>query len=183
MVLVFCDIETTGLEWKDGHRIIEIAVLFAKLEEKKLSRIKTVTKRINPNRSISKKSEEVHGISIEALAGCPTWDSVAPSMGTLISKTDWFIAHNVDFDYGFVTHELNRVGFRSERFPKPYCTMQNARWATFDGKLPNLEELCVACGVHYDPKLAHAAEYDIEKTFNCFQVGLDYGLYQLNDLI
>jgi DNA polymerase III epsilon subunit-like protein len=54
-----------------------------------------------------------------------------------------------------------------------------ARWATFNGKSPNLGELCFALGVHYDPDSAHGAAYDVSVTAACFLEGLRRGFYTL----
>ncbi len=57
--------------------------------------------------------------------------------------------------------------------------MKNGRWATANGKNPKLGELCWALQVDYDPALAHAAEYDVQKTAECLWRGVDAGLYKL----
>jgi DNA polymerase-3 subunit epsilon len=62
------------------------------------------------------------------------------------------------------------------------CTMLNAPWATFNGKNPRLEELCFACGVDYDPALAHAAAFDVDVMMQCYWRGLKFGFYQEPEL-
>ena len=82
------------------------------------------------------------------------------------------------FDGPFIAAELNRIGVNVPDVHS-FCTMENARWACPDGKLPRLGELCFAMGVDYDPAKAHAAEYDVQVMMDCYFKGLLRGFYQL----
>lgn len=170
------DTETTGIDQTKGHRIIEVALMTYDFASRKL--VDKYVQRIDPERSIDAAAQAVHGIAYSELVGMPKWPAVAPEVSKRMSATNLAIAHNMGFDGPFIGGELLRIGM-----PVPdmsvLCTMENGRWATFDGKLPKLQELCMALGVPYDPALAHAADYDVAVTMECFWRGLDRGFYQL----
>lgn len=153
------DIETTGLSFADGHRIIEVGVINCDLDSGKM--LSHYVQRINPQRPIDPKAQEVHGISYEMLANEPPWEQVAPTFHAHLAHAQLLVAHNgAGFDIPFITHEFARVGLPMPAKPL-VDTMLEGRWATPLGKLPNLGELCFACSVPYDPSKAHGAAYDI----------------------
>jgi len=176
MIVTGVDIETTGLNQEEGHRIIEICFRHYDLASKKL--IDTFTRRINPKRSIDPKAQAVHGISLSELVTEPTWDDLDKDVAFHMAKSDLLIAHNMKFDGFFIAMELLRT--TGEVPPvDTYCTMENGRWATSLGKSPNLGELCFALDVPYDRTKAHSAEYDVDVTMSCFFRGLDMGFYTI----
>lgn len=160
------DIESTGLDWTKGHRIIEIAIIVYNLTTQ--AEMGRYVQRINPERPIDPKAQEVHGISFDDVAHCPTWDEVGPKVSKLLSRIPVAVAHNGEgFDIPFINSELARIGqpvFAGQLVD----TLLQGRWATPNGKIPNLGELCFACGVDYDPTAAHAADYDVERMMACY---------------
>ena len=178
MLIVGVDIETTGLDVHQGHRIVEIALDVHRLEAGSLQRVKTLTQRIDPLRPIEKEAYAVHHISYDMVRGKPTWEQYAPNVAKILGMTKIFVAHNASFDAPFVATELARV-----KQPVPacqaFCTMENGRFATALGKLPSLAELCAAFGIDYDETAAHAADYDIIQTMECLKLGMKKGYYKL----
>jgi len=69
------------------------------------------------------------------------------------------------------------------KMPQLSDTMTEGVWATHDGKKPSLQELCFACEVEYDPALAHAAAYDVDKMMDCFFKGLEWGYFELPEAL
>jgi DNA polymerase-3 subunit epsilon len=180
IILTIGDTETTGLEQKDGHRIIEVAFsiwAYDTVAETQRKLGNTWVQRINPMRTIDPGAEAVHKISLPMLRGCPTWDQVAPTVNKILSKTKIFIAHNAAFDAPFLALELARAGFPIPAFDV-FCTMDNGRGSTGMGKAPNLGELCFACGVEYDPDAAHSAAYDTDVLAQCYWTGIEIGLFK-----
>jgi DNA polymerase-3 subunit epsilon len=180
-IITGLDIETTGLEWDKGHRIIEVAALLYDLDTGDLKG--SFIKRVNPQRPIDPGAQAVHGITFEALSGEATFDVVAPMLSRVLQNSVAIVAHNgVGFDIPFVNSELARVGQRVCEAP---CvdTMLQARWATPLGKLPRLGELCFACGVEYDLTLAHGAEYDVKVMMDCFFMGFRKGFFSLPESV
>lgn len=171
------DIETTGLEQAEGHRIIEVALAVHDLDTG--ARVGQYVTRVNPQRGIDPKAQEVHGISFEELAHEPTWEAVAPKVHAVLARCQYMVAHNgEEFDAPFLAGELLRVGLAMPELAV-VDTMLQARWATADGSLPNLGALCFACGVPYDKSKAHAALYDVETMMACFFGQFRRGFFQL----
>jgi DNA polymerase-3 subunit epsilon len=176
MLIAGLDTETTGFSAPDGHRIVEIAIVTYDFETRRI--IDRYEQRIDPDRNIPAAAQAVHGISYESLVGKPKWQDVAKVIQAKLDAADVAIAHNMGFDGPFIGHELLRIGLKLPNF-EPFCTMENARWACPDGKLPKLGELCFALGVEYDPAKAHSALYDVTLMMDCFFKGLDRGFYNL----
>jgi DNA polymerase-3 subunit epsilon len=171
------DIETTGLDQTEGHRIIEIALSVYDLNT--AVKVGQFLSRVNPQRGIDPKAQEVHGITFEELAGEPVWEVVAPKVHAILARCKYVVAHNgFGFDVPFVAGELIRAGL-----PMPEVavadTMLQGRWATPDGALPNLGALCFACGVEYDKSKAHSALYDVDVMMQCFFRQLPRGFFHL----
>ena len=102
---VFLDTETTGLSYRDGHKIVEIACI------ETLDLIPTGNifhKLINPKRSIPEEAFKVHGFSEEFLKDKVTFDKIADEFLNFI-KEKKIIIHNASFDLGFLDGELNSV--------------------------------------------------------------------------
>jgi DNA polymerase III subunit epsilon len=165
-IAVGFDLETTGLDPAEGHRIIEIAASLYDLDTG--THLKSWVKRVNPQRPIDPKAQAVHGITFEAVQHEPVFEVLAPKLSQILKAADVVVAHNgIGFDKPFTKHELLRVGVEAPEYPM-IDTMLDARWATCDGKLPKLGELCFALGVEYDPRQAHSAEYDVRVLMEAF---------------
>lgn len=173
------DIETTGLKQEDGHRIIEVGLAVYKTSDfynfEKVG--KTMCQRINPLRNIDKKAQAVHGISLEELKYEPEWEEFAPKLAKILAKCHLIVAHNVEFDLPFVAFELERINLPIPKCDY-YCTMLNGREATPLGSIPSLGNLCWAFDVDYDEDEAHAADYDIDVTMECFIKGVQNGTFK-----
>lgn len=181
MIVGGLDLETTGLEQEKGHRIVEFAILLYLLDETtgKHSFKGKYVQRINPQRPIDPGAYAVHGISYEDVSMCPTWDEVAPKVVKLMGACDVVVAHNGDgFDLPFIAAELLRIG---QPIPdvESVDTMLQGRWATPNGKMPNLGEFCFATGVSYDKEMAHAAEYDVQVMLEGFFLAHREGFIKL----
>jgi len=180
MVVTGLDLETTGLDPNDGHRIIEVAMISYDLATRR--KVDRYVQRIDPDRNIPAASQAIHGITYEELVGCPKWPDVAPEVRRRLADCSLVIAHNAAFDCPFVAAELARLGIAAPSVAC-FCTMENSRWATPNGKLPRLEELCFALDIGYDPTKAHAADYDVEVMMACFFKGFERGVYALPDVL
>ena len=116
---VVVDIETTGGK-KEGHRITEIGAVKIRGGEV-IDRYQTL---LNPQRHIPSMITRLTGISDDMVADAPLFSDIADEF-ELFSKDAIFVAHNVNFDYGFMQMEYERLG-RFYRRPK-YCTVVNMR--------------------------------------------------------
>lgn len=181
LVIGGLDLETTGLKQADGHKIIEVAtqLFHYDTDTKAKKEILRWEQRINPARSIDPGAQAVHGISFEMLSGCPQWPEVAPKLAKIMSKCDFVVAHNGDgFDLPFIAMEFLRVGIAVPDVLS-FDTMLSGRFATPNGKYPNLKELAFAFDIPYDPSKAHAALYDVSITMDCFFLGLEGNFFHI----
>lgn len=171
------DLETTGLNAEDGHKIIEICLIEYDYETRE--KLASITEYVNPERSIPDDSFQIHGISPSKVITKENWKTIYPKLiKPVLERCDMLIIHNADFDAPFLAAEIMNIGAEIPDVDS-YCTMENGRWATFDGKAPNLGELCYALDVDYNPEDAHSAEYDVSRHMECFFKGLDLGFYKL----
>lgn len=178
MVIVGLDLETTGLSFDKGDRILEVCFGIYKASDDHIEHLRTINTRINPQRAISAEAQAVHGISYEDIKESPTWEDFGETASKILTRADLLVIHNAEFDYPFIKGEMNRVGRPLERDIPTFCTMNNGRWATFDGKRPSLRELCWSLGNDYDPSAAHSAEYDVNKMMECYSKALKLGLFK-----
>lgn len=182
MIVAGLDTETTGI-LKPEHRIIELCLqkwdFNPSTFEAKL--IRTDTWRIHPERSVEAGAYAVHKISLDDLAGRPNWLNSSPYILDAMKGVDLFVAHNgAEFDRPFIRMECERNGLPVAPLDaqKWYDTMLGGRWATAWGKAPNLQELCWACDVEYDPEKSHAAEYDVRVMMEAFFFGVRAGVFK-----
>jgi DNA polymerase-3 subunit epsilon len=174
-IITGLDLETTGLKQEEGHRIIEVGALLFDLDTARF--LGKYVQRINPQRPIDPEAQKVHGITFEMLAHEPTWEQVAPNVHRVLTAAQFMVGHNVrGFDWPFLSGEFQRIGMAVPKL-ELIDTMEEARWATPLGKLPNLGELCFACGIPYDPSKAHGAEYDIDVNMQAYFAARAMGFF------
>ena len=94
---VFLDTETTGLSFKDGHKIVDIACIETK---DLIATGKVFHKLINPKRSVPEGAYKIHGFSEDFLKDKETFDQVADEFLSFI-KNKTIIIHNASFDLSF----------------------------------------------------------------------------------
>jgi DNA polymerase III subunit epsilon len=131
---VVVDIETTG-SWSNGDRITEIGAV-------KLRNHEVVAEwhsLINPRRSIPANITRLTGITNDMVRGAPLFGEVADSFMQFMGD-GIFVAHSVNFDYGFISFEYERLE-RHFRFPK-LCTCAGMRRRYPGHKSYSLGNLC-----------------------------------------
>ena len=100
---VVLDTETTGLEIKDGHRIVEIGCI-------ELENLIPTSKKfhcyLNPERKVSEKALEVHGYTDEFLSDKKKFKDIADEFLEFI-KDKKIIIHNAEFDLTHLNNELS----------------------------------------------------------------------------
>ncbi|MHB1947751.1 MAG: DNA polymerase III subunit epsilon [Gammaproteobacteria bacterium] len=100
---IVLDTETTGLETKDGHRIIEIGCI--ELVNRKFTG-KRYHQFINPEREIEAEAIAVHGITNQYLQNKPKFAEIMQEFVNFIAGAE-LIIHNAPFDIGFINYELS----------------------------------------------------------------------------
>ncbi len=177
---VVIDTETTGLEVKDGHRIIE----FACVELESRSRTGRVLHHyVNPDREVERGALEVHGIDNEFLKNKPKFAEVAGELFEFIEGAE-LIIHNAEFDLGFLNHE-----FRESKLDYPeiqsvcevFDTLEVAREKR-PGRRNNLNALANEFGIDLSGRSLHGARQDAEILVNVYlaltsgQTTLEFGV-------
>lgn len=153
------DTETTGLEPKQGHRIIELAAV--EVVNRRLSG-RHLHYRLDPERDIDFAATEVHGLTRDDLRGKPRFVDVAPEFIDFARGAEWII-HNAPFDVAFFDAELDLCGLprSTSIYGRLVDTLALAR-DTFPGKRNNLDALCERFGVSNAHRTLHGALLDAQ---------------------
>ena len=154
---IFLDIETTGLSFKDSHKIVEIACI----ETNELVPTQRIFhKFINPERSVPDEAFKIHGFSTEFLKDKPKFYEIADEFLKFIGDND-LIIHNAPFDIPFINHELKLIKKDIISKNKIIDTLELAR-GKFPGTSNSLDALCKRFGVDLSRREKHNAVLDCE---------------------
>ena len=154
---IVLDTETTGLDPRQGHRLIEIACV--ELHDY-LPTGRNFHCYMDPERDIDPDAERVHGISRASLTGKPTFSHTSVGHAFLEFIADAvLIAHNAAFDRGFLNHELDRAG---------HAVLHESRWIDtlalaqkrFPGMYNSLDALCKRFRISLAEREKHGALID-----------------------
>tara|TARA_B100001248_G_C27353728_1_gene442669 strand:- start:524 stop:1183 length:660 start_codon:yes stop_codon:yes gene_type:complete len=157
MFEVFLDTETTGLSFKDGHKIVEIACI----ETNDLIPTGNIFhKLINPQRSMPNEAFKVHGFSYDFLKDKETFNQIADEFTNFI-KDKKIIIHNASFDLSFLDGELNLL--KKDRINKKLVvdSLEIAR-NKYPGASNSLDALCKKFNVDLSRRTKHNALLDCE---------------------
>lgn len=158
------DIETTGGN-AAGSRITEIAILIHN-GEGIIERFETL---INPEKEIPLPIFALTGINNEMVANAPVFGDIAEQVHSLLENRV-FVAHNVNFDYSFVKHQLDAEGYRFSA-PK-LCTVRMSRKIKPGLYSYSLGKLCRSLGIPIENR--HRAGGDAEATALLFSKLLEW---------
>ena len=154
------DTETTGLEFSQGHRVIEIGCV--EMINRRLSG-NTFHRYINPQRAIDEAAVEVHGITADALKDKPPFADLAAELLEFIKGAE-LIIHNAPFDTGFLNNEFKLAGL-GEGVVEAHCavvdTLAMARHK-HPGQRSGLDALCKRYSVDNTQRTLHGALLDAE---------------------
>lgn len=151
------DTETTGLDPKQGHRIIEIAAV--ELVDRRLTG-RHLHYRLDPERDIDYAATEVHGLTRDDLRGRPRFADIAAEFIDFARGSEWVI-HNAPFDVAFFDYEFELCGLprSTSIYGRLVDTLALAR-DSFPGKRNNLDALCERLGVSNAHRTLHGALLD-----------------------
>jgi DNA polymerase-3 subunit epsilon len=163
---IVLDTETTGLEPKQGHRIIEIGCV-------EIINRRTTDRHfhhyIQPDRKIDEDAEKVHGITDEFLKDKPRFSDIVAEFIRFIKGAE-VIIHNADFDVRFINHELSLLKQAWQPF-EHYCrvldTLALAR-KRHPGQKNSLDALCKRYTVDNTQRDLHGALLDAEILANVY---------------
>ena len=154
---VFLDTETTGLSFRDGHKIVEIACIET---QDLIPTGNTFHKLINPKRSVPNEAYKIHGFSEELLKDKQTFDKIADELLNFI-KDKKIIIHNAPFDLGFLDGELGLI--QKNKINKKFVvdSLEVAR-NKFPGTSNSLDALCKRFNIDLSRRTKHNALLDCE---------------------
>lgn len=153
---IVLDTETTGLEHKQGHRIIEVAAI--ELDGRKVSE-RRFHRYLNPEREIDEGAAAVHGLTLDRLQDEPKFSEIAPALLEFIGSAE-LIIHNAPFDMGFLNAELVRAGLPS--LGNPVIDTLKVAKDLHPGKKNNLNALCDRYFIDNSHRTLHGALLDTE---------------------
>ena len=154
---IVLDTETTGLDPKLGHRIVEIGAV------ELINHIPTDNTYhcyINPERDVDQGAFEVHGLSTQFLSQFETFENVVDEFNAFI-KGDPLIIHNAPFDIGFLNSELSAIGRNAIDENRIIDTLPMAR-QKFPGAQVNLNALCRKYNIDNSHRDLHGALVDAD---------------------
>jgi DNA polymerase-3 subunit epsilon len=153
------DTETTGLDPKQGHRIIEIGCV--EMIDRQLTG-NNFHQYLQPDRKIDAGAIEVHGITNEFLLDKPRFADVADDLISYLKGAE-LIIHNAPFDIGFLNHELGLLG--NHPMISDICTVEDTLVMArklHPGKRNSLDALCDRYAVDNSRRDKHGALLDSE---------------------
>ena len=156
---IFIDTETTGLEPRLGHRIIEIGAV------EMLSRRLTGRRfhyYLNPEREIEEGALQVHGLTAEFLQDKRKFCDVVHELLEFIDGAE-LIMHNASFDVAFLDHELGLAELPqlTKCCRSVTDTLKMAK-ELYPGKKNSLDALCERYEVDNSRRALHGALLDAE---------------------
>ena len=154
---VFLDTETTGLSFKDGHKIVEVACVET---SDLIPTNKIFHKIINPEREVPAEAFKIHGFSTEYLKRKEPFKYVADELVGFI-KNKKIIIHNASFDLGFLNYELRLLKKNEIKKENVIDTLEIAR-SKFPGNPNSLDALCKRFNIDLSKRSKHNALLDCE---------------------
>lgn len=156
---IVLDTETTGLEPKLGHRVIEVAGV--ELVNRRLTG-RHFHRYLNPGRDSEEGALQVHGLTTEFLSDKPKFAEIADEFLDYVSGAE-LVIHNAPFDIGFLDSELALV---RKKGIKTYCpevtdTLRMAK-DLHPGKRNGLDALCDRYQIDNSARTLHGALLDAE---------------------
>lgn len=156
---VVLDTETTGLDWKHGHRVIEIGCVEI-IDRRRTSN--NFHCYLNPDRDIDAGAQEVHGLSRESLADKPRFAEISAGFIDYVGDAE-LVIHNASFDMGFLDNEfkLAALDVPLSRSNSVLDTLLLARQLN-PGQRNSLDALCKRFGIDNSRRDLHGALLDAQ---------------------
>ena len=149
------DTETTGLNYEDGHRLVEIGIVELN------NHIQTGNYfhyYLNPERDSDGRAEEIHGLTRKFLSNKPKFSEIAEEFVEFISDSK-IIIHNASFDVGFINAELKRCNMKEIDEDSIIDTLVLAK-TIFLGQSVSLNSLCKKYNIDLTGREIHGALKD-----------------------
>ena len=154
---IILDTETTGLDIRDGHRIVEIGCLEI---ENFIPTKKTFHCYLNPERKVSEQAFKVHGYSDDFLSSQKKFSDIAEEFLKFIEGKK-LVIHNAKFDISHLNNELMLANKKKIDFEKVIDTLEIAK-SKFPGSQISLDALCKRYKIDNSKRTKHTAILDCE---------------------
>lgn len=156
---IILDTETTGLEPRLGHRIIEVAGV--ELVNRRLTG-RHFHRYVNPGRDSDEGALQVHGLTTEFLSDKPRFAEIVDEFLEYVKDAE-LIIHNAPFDIGFLDHELALLRRKklATYCPSVIDTLRMAK-NLHPGKRNSLDALCDRYQIDNSARTLHGALLDAE---------------------
>ena len=154
---IILDTETTGLDVKDGHRIVEIGCL--ELDDFVLTS-KKFHCYLNPQRKVSEQALKIHGYTDEFLSKQKKFSDIADEFLEFIKGKN-LIIHNAGFDLSHLNNELAILGKDKIVKSNVIDTLELAR-NKYPGSQNSLDALCKRYKIDNSKRVKHTALVDCE---------------------
>ena len=154
---IILDTETTGLDVKDGHRIVEIGCL--ELDDFVLTS-KKFHCYLNPQRKVSEQALKIHGYTDEFLSKQKKFSDIVEEFLEFI-KDKKLIIHNAGFDLSHLNNELSILGKDKIIKSNVIDTLELAR-NKYPGSQNSLDALCKRYKIDNSKRVKHTALVDCE---------------------
>lgn len=162
---IIMDTETTGIDPKDGHRIVEIGAV--EMVNRRFTG-RTYHQYVNPERHIDAEVVAIHGIDNARVANEPTFAQIADEFWAFIEGAE-LVIHNAPFDVGFIDHELgmlNRLRSAPPLGPvREHCRVLDSLAMArklHPGQRNSLDALCKRYDIDNGHRVLHGALLDSE---------------------
>ena len=160
---VFLDTETTGLDARKGHRIVEVAA--AAYEDRQPippGRGGEFRRLVNPEREVEKAALEIHGFSDSLLKKQPPFSDCAAALADFLRGAE-VVIHNAEFDRAFLDAEFERLNMPplEKVAAKVVCSLVMARAKAPGLRSYSLSGLCEKYGVDDSLRTTHNALLDV----------------------
>ena len=152
---IILDTETTGLDPKMGHRLVEIGAV--ELINHTPTGVNYQTY-INPERDVDPGAQEIHGLTNEFLKQHPVFGDISAEFMNFLSDST-LIIHNAPFDLAFINMELRQLGVAPISSERVIDTLVLAR-KKFPGAQVNLDALCRRFAIENRHRELHGALVD-----------------------
>lgn len=156
---IVLDTETTGIDPRQGHRIVEIGAV--ELDNRRPTG-RTYHQYINPNRHIDDEVIRIHGITNERVANEPYFEAIVSDFMAFIDGAELLI-HNAPFDIGHLNAELARLTHnpwgKIEQHANVTDTLALSK-KQYPGQRHSLDALCKRLGVDNSKREFHGALLD-----------------------
>jgi DNA polymerase-3 subunit epsilon len=154
---IVLDTETTGLDARNGDRIIEVACIEL---HNHLPTGRQWQAYVNPEREVGVAALDIHGISDSFLRDKPVFAEIVGEFIEFIADAT-LVIHNAEFDLGFLNAELERLGFAKLSASRAIDTVALAR-RKFPGAPASLDALCKRFAIDNSARTKHGALLDAE---------------------